>query len=96
MSPPRTADQLECCMLLVLKKVKTSFLYNAYLSANGRIDGYARDVTLRYTKNFYAKTSKLRVPTKPNEPQWWSDIVMGFLQRPQHLVRNFVFGCNKC
>ncbi|KAL0255850.1 hypothetical protein I308_100659 [Cryptococcus tetragattii IND107] len=51
-------------------------------------DGYARDVTLRYTKNFYAKTSKLRVPTKPNEPQWWSDIVMGFLQRPQHLNRD--------
>ncbi|OXG22454.1 xeroderma pigmentosum group C-complementing protein [Cryptococcus neoformans Tu259-1] len=51
-------------------------------------DGYARDVTLRYTKNFYAKTSKLRVPTKPNEPQWWSDIVMGFLRRPHHLNRD--------
>lgn len=51
-------------------------------------DGYARDVTLRYTKNFYAKTSKLRVPAKPNEPQWWSDIVMGFLRRPYHLNRD--------
>ncbi|WVQ84392.1 hypothetical protein IAT38_006544 [Cryptococcus sp. DSM 104549] len=51
-------------------------------------DGYARDVTLRYTKNFYAKTSKMRVPAKPNEPDWWNDQIMGFLQRPYRLNRD--------
>ncbi len=50
-----------------------------------REDGYARDVTLRYTKTFGAKTAKLRVPTKKDEPDWWSDI-MDFLARPNRLV----------
>lgn len=49
------------------------------------LDGYARDVTLRYTKNFGAKTSKLRPPQKKDEPDWWTEI-MGFMQRPQRLV----------
>ncbi|ODN81917.1 hypothetical protein L202_02261 [Cryptococcus amylolentus CBS 6039] len=51
-------------------------------------DGYARDVTLRYTKNFYAKTSKLRPPTRPDEADWWSQSVMGFLRRPYRLNRD--------
>ncbi|WWC71011.1 uncharacterized protein I206_104964 [Kwoniella pini CBS 10737] len=50
-------------------------------------DGYARDVTLRYTKNFGAKTSKLRVPAKKDEPDWW-EAVMGFLTRPYRLNRD--------
>nr|XP_018262096.1 uncharacterized protein I303_05111 [Kwoniella dejecticola CBS 10117]OBR84254.1 hypothetical protein I303_05111 [Kwoniella dejecticola CBS 10117] len=50
-------------------------------------DGYARDVTLRYTRNFGAKTSKLRVPAKKDEPDWW-DTVMGFLTRPYRLNRD--------
>ncbi|WVQ96321.1 hypothetical protein IAU59_003425 [Kwoniella sp. CBS 9459] len=50
-------------------------------------DGYARDVTLRYTKNFGAKTVKLRVPAKKDEPDWW-ETVMGFLQRPYRLNRD--------
>lgn len=48
-------------------------------------DSFARDVTLRYTKNFGAKTSKLRPPPKKDEPDWWAE-VMAFLQRPQKLV----------
>ncbi|WVQ73331.1 hypothetical protein IAR50_002899 [Cryptococcus sp. DSM 104548] len=51
-------------------------------------DGYARDVTLRYTKNFYAKTSKLRPPARPDEPDWWGQTVMGFLRRPYRLNRD--------
>ncbi|WVN89892.1 uncharacterized protein L203_105122 [Cryptococcus depauperatus CBS 7841] len=51
-------------------------------------DGYARDVTLRYAKSFYAKTSKSRVPNKSGETDWWRDIVMGFLQRPYRLNRD--------
>ncbi|KAK8858825.1 hypothetical protein IAR55_003055 [Kwoniella newhampshirensis] len=50
-------------------------------------DGHARDVTLRYTKNFGAKTVKLRVPTRKDEPDWW-DTVTGFLQRPYRLNRD--------
>lgn len=49
------------------------------------IDGYARDVTLRYTKTYGAKTVKLRVPQKKDEPDWWAQVV-GFLQRPLRLV----------
>ncbi|OCF37288.1 hypothetical protein I316_01197 [Kwoniella heveanensis BCC8398] len=50
-------------------------------------DGHARDVTLRYTKNFGAKTVKLRVPAKKDEPDWW-ETVMGFLQREYRLNRD--------
>lgn len=50
------------------------------------IDGYARDVTLRYTKNYGAKTIKLRVPSRKDEPDFW-DSVMDFLKRPYRLVR---------
>lgn len=42
-------------------------------------------MTLRYTKNFGAKTAKLRVPTKKDEPDWWID-VMAILARPSRLV----------
>lgn len=49
-------------------------------------DGYAREVTLRYTKSFGAKTSKLRVPTKKDEPDWWEGL-LGSLTRPYRLVR---------
>lgn len=48
-------------------------------------DGYARDVTLRYTRNFAAKTCKLRPPARAGESDWWSDIV-AFIQRPLRLV----------
>jgi xeroderma pigmentosum group C-complementing protein len=48
-------------------------------------DSYARDVTLRYTKNFGAKTAKLRPPPRKDEPDWWVSI-MDFLRRPQRLV----------
>jgi xeroderma pigmentosum group C-complementing protein len=48
-------------------------------------DGYAREVTLRYTKSFGAKTSKLRVPVKKDEPDWL-DGLLGHLTRPYRLV----------
>ncbi|CAD6566755.1 MAG: hypothetical protein TREMPRED_002955 [Tremellales sp. Tagirdzhanova-0007] len=50
-------------------------------------DGYGRDVTLRYTKNFGAKTAKLRVPARKDETEWWSDI-MRFVARPNRLHRD--------
>ncbi|GMK53781.1 hypothetical protein CspeluHIS016_0103670 [Cutaneotrichosporon spelunceum] len=50
-------------------------------------DGYARDVTLRYTRNFAAKTRKLRPPVKVGEQDWWSGITE-FLQRPLRLNRD--------
>ncbi|KLT44519.1 Rad4-domain-containing protein, partial [Cutaneotrichosporon oleaginosum] len=50
-------------------------------------DGYARDVTLRYARNFAAKTCKLRPPVKSGEPDWWPEIVT-FLQRPLRLNRD--------
>ncbi|WVR06564.1 hypothetical protein IAU60_003595 [Kwoniella sp. DSM 27419] len=50
-------------------------------------DGYARDVTMRYARNFGAKTSKLRVPVRKDEPDWWETIT-GFMQRPYRLNRD--------
>ncbi|WVW84955.1 hypothetical protein I302_106991 [Kwoniella bestiolae CBS 10118] len=50
-------------------------------------DGFARDVTLRYTKNFGAKISKLRVPARKDEQEWWES-TMGFLTRPYRLNRD--------
>ncbi|WVQ65333.1 uncharacterized protein L199_003509 [Kwoniella botswanensis] len=52
-------------------------------------DGFARDVTLRYTKNFGSKISKLRVPARKDEPDWWES-VMEFLTRPYLLNRDKV------
>ena len=48
-------------------------------------DGYARDVTPRYAKNFGAKTVKLRPPARKDEQDWWEN-VMSFLRRPYTLV----------
>lgn len=42
-------------------------------------------MTLRYTKNFGAKTSKLRVQGRKDEPEWWSGVIR-FLERPYRLV----------
>ncbi|EIW67502.1 hypothetical protein TREMEDRAFT_33288, partial [Tremella mesenterica DSM 1558] len=50
-------------------------------------DGHARDVTLRYAKNFGAKTSKLRIPPKKDEEDWWNGVVR-FLERPYRLKRD--------
>jgi xeroderma pigmentosum group C-complementing protein len=48
-------------------------------------DGYAREVTVRYARNFAAKTMKLRVPVKKDQEDWWSR-VMRMLERPYRLV----------
>ncbi|KAL7420524.1 hypothetical protein Q5752_004474 [Cryptotrichosporon argae] len=50
-------------------------------------DGYARDVTLRYTKNFGAKTSKLRPPARKDEIDWWTETTR-FFARPYRLNRD--------
>jgi len=48
-------------------------------------DGYAREVTVRYARNFAAKTMKLRVPVKKDQEDWWGR-VMRMLERPYRLV----------
>lgn len=50
-------------------------------------DGHARDVTVRYAKNFAAKTVKLRVPARKDKEDWW-ERVLKMLQRPYRLVRS--------
>ncbi|KAJ9122302.1 hypothetical protein QFC22_001723 [Naganishia vaughanmartiniae] len=52
-------------------------------------DGHARDVTVRYAKNFAAKTVKLRVPSRKGKEDWWERI-MKMLQRPYRLHRDDV------
>lgn len=49
-------------------------------------DGHARDVTVRYAKNFASKTVKLRVPARKDKEDWWERVV-NMLQRPYRLVR---------
>ncbi|KAF8587586.1 Rad4-domain-containing protein [Ramaria rubella] len=49
-------------------------------------DGWARDVTQRYARQFTNKTSKIRVGGK-GEKEWW-DHVMSFLTRPYRLHRD--------
>lgn len=49
------------------------------------LDGHARDVTVRYAKNFAAKTVKSRVPTRKDKEDWW-ERVLKMLQRPYRLV----------
>ncbi|GHJ87232.1 hypothetical protein NliqN6_3634 [Naganishia liquefaciens] len=50
-------------------------------------DGHARDVTVRYAKNFAAKTVKLRVPARKDKEDWWERILK-MLQRPYRLNRD--------
>ena len=50
-------------------------------------DGYARDVTVRYARNFAAKTMKLRVPVKKDHEDWWAR-VLKMLERPYRLHRD--------
>lgn len=49
-------------------------------------DGYARDVTQRYAREFSTKTSKLRLGGK-GKKEWW-DAVMSLLSRPYRLHRD--------
>ncbi|KAJ9095375.1 hypothetical protein QFC19_007619 [Naganishia cerealis] len=48
-------------------------------------DGHARDVTVRYAKNFAAKTVKLRVPSRKEKEDWW-ERVLKMLERPYRLA----------
>jgi len=49
------------------------------------VDGYARDVTLRYAREFGAKTAKTRASSKRGQSEWWARIV-AVLTRPYRLV----------
>lgn len=51
-------------------------------------DGYARDVTARYTKTLNSRVSRLRPPTRAKgEQDWWSKVAHA-LHRPQKLDRD--------
>ena len=51
-------------------------------------DGYARDVTARYTKTLNSRVSRLRPPTRSKgEEDWWSKVVRA-IHRPQKLDRD--------
>ncbi|TKY85576.1 hypothetical protein EX895_005738 [Sporisorium graminicola] len=51
-------------------------------------DGYARDVTARYTKTLNSRVSRLRPPTRSKgEEEWWARVVRS-IHRPQKLDRD--------
>ncbi|SPC64697.1 related to RAD4 - Excision repair protein [Ustilago sp. UG-2017b] len=51
-------------------------------------DGYARDVTARYTKTLNSRVSRLRPPTRAKgEEDWWSKVGRA-IHRPQKLDRD--------
>ncbi|SNX86515.1 related to RAD4 - Excision repair protein [Melanopsichium pennsylvanicum] len=51
-------------------------------------DGYARDVTARYTKTLNSRVSRLRPPTRAKgEEEWWSKVARA-IHRPQKLDRD--------
>lgn len=51
-------------------------------------DGYARDVTARYTKTLNSRVSRLRPPTRAKgEEDWWTRVVRA-IHRPQKLDRD--------
>jgi hypothetical protein len=51
-------------------------------------DGYARDVTRRYAKEFSAKTAKIQGGSRTGTKRqaWWEQVV-GAVSRPYRLVR---------
>ncbi|PWY99185.1 Rad4-domain-containing protein [Testicularia cyperi] len=51
-------------------------------------DGYARDVTARYTKTLNSRVSRLRPPARAKgEEEWWSKVARA-IHRPQRLDRD--------
>ncbi|SJX64980.1 related to RAD4-Excision repair protein [Sporisorium reilianum f. sp. reilianum] len=51
-------------------------------------DGYARDVTARYTKTLNSRVSRLRPPTRSKgEEDWWARVARS-IHRPQKLDRD--------
>lgn len=52
------------------------------------LDGYARDVTLRYATQYGAKTMKSRLSNNRGQENWWLAVI-GLFKRPYHLVSTF-------
>lgn len=53
-------------------------------------DGYARDVTARYTRTLHSRVARLRPPTRSRtEPEWWPATARA-LHRPHQLDRDAV------
>ncbi|CAO1625614.1 unnamed protein product [Parajaminaea phylloscopi] len=52
-------------------------------------DGYARDVTARYSKTLYSRISRMRPPATRKDGDWWEAIVQA-MHRPQRLERDAV------
>lgn len=60
-------------------------------------DGYARDVTRRYAKEFSAKTAKIQGGSRTGTKRqaWWEQVV-GTLTRPYRLVRFILLDTTIC
>lgn len=52
------------------------------------LDGYARDVTLRYATQYGARTMKSRLSSNRGQENWWLAVI-GLFKRPYHLVSTF-------
>lgn len=50
-------------------------------------DGYARDVTMRYAREYGAKTAKARASSRRGQSDWWARVI-GILTRPYRLHRD--------
>ena len=57
-------------------------------------DGYARDVTRRYAKDYSAKTAKIQGGSRTGTKRqaWWERVV-GSLSRPYRLVCSTFYVC---
>lgn len=53
----------------------------------GGTDGQAKDVTLRYAGDYYARGFKERLTPSPGQMSWWQSALIGTRTRPYLLVR---------
>ncbi|CEH12744.1 Nucleotide excision repair complex XPC-HR23B, subunit XPC/DPB11 [Ceraceosorus bombacis] len=51
-------------------------------------DGFARDVTARYTKTLHSRVNRMRPPAPKGSPEGWWESVVRALHRPQKLDRD--------
>lgn len=54
-------------------------------------DGFVRDVTRRYAKEFNSKTLKARLSNRNGRKGWWDDVISMFTRKYELVCKHFTY-----